>query len=85
MKLKVIDFLSEEALKAVLAQPDTETRNGIRDLFFMILMYDTATRDSELLGLKVKDFSADSQTPCVYLTTNCDMPKYIEEHSCNEL
>lgn len=68
MKLKIIDFMSEEALKVVLAQPNTETRNGIRDLFFMILMYDTAARDRELLDLKVKDFSADSKTPCVYLT-----------------
>jgi len=68
MKLKVIDFMSEEALKAVLAQPDVETRNGVRDLFFMILMYDTAARNSELLDLKMKDFSANSKTPCVYLT-----------------
>jgi integrase/recombinase XerD len=68
MKLQVIDFMSEEALKAVLAQPDAETRNGVRDLFFMILMYDTAARDSELLDLKVKDISANSKTPCVYLT-----------------
>ncbi|MDA8441229.1 MAG: tyrosine-type recombinase/integrase, partial [Peptococcaceae bacterium] len=68
MKFKVVDFMSEEALKAVLAQPDIETRNGVRDLFFMVLMYDTAARDSELLDLKVNEFSSDSKTPCVYLT-----------------
>lgn len=68
VKLKVIDFMSEEALITVLAQPDIETKNGVRDLFFMILMYDTAARDRELLDLKVKDFLADSKTPCVYLT-----------------
>jgi integrase/recombinase XerD len=67
MKLKIADFMSEEALKAVLTQPNTETRNGIRDLFFMILMYDTAARDRELLNLKVNDFSTLSKTPCVYL------------------
>lgn len=65
---KTIDFMSEEALKAVLAQPDTNTKTGIRNLFFMILMYDTGARDRELLDLKVKDFRADSKSPCVHLT-----------------
>jgi integrase/recombinase XerD len=65
---KTVDFMTEDALKAVLAQPDTGTRAGIRDLFFMILMYDTAARNREILDLKVKDFDADSKTPCVHLT-----------------
>ena len=68
MKSKVIEFMSEEALKAVLAQPNTNTKKGIRDLFFMVLMYDTAARNREILDIKVKDFSVDSKTPCAYLT-----------------
>jgi len=67
MSLKTVDFMTEEALKAVLAQPDTKTKKGIRDLFFMILMYDTGARNREILDLTVKDFNADSKTPCVYL------------------
>jgi site-specific recombinase XerD len=65
---KTVDFMTEEALKTVLAQPDTSTKAGIRDLFFMILMYDTGARDREILDLRVKDFDADSKTPCVHLT-----------------
>jgi len=65
---KTIDFLSESALKAVLEQPNTESKTGIRDLFFMILMYDTGARDMEILDLKIRDFQDDSKTPCVYLT-----------------
>ena len=65
---QTVDFMTEEALKAVLAQPDTSTKAGIRDLFFMILMYDTGARDREILDLRVKDFVADSKTPCVHLT-----------------
>jgi len=65
---KTVDFMTEDALKTVLAQPDTSTKAGIRDLFFMILMYDTAARDREILDLKVKDFDANSKTPCVHLT-----------------
>jgi integrase/recombinase XerD len=68
MKSKIIEFMSEKALKAVLSQPDIKTKNGIRDLFFMVLMYDTAARNTEILDIKVKDLSVDSKTPCAYLT-----------------
>ena len=34
----------------------------------MVLMYDTAARNREILDLRVKDFDADSKTPCVHLT-----------------
>ena len=65
---KAVDFMTEEALKAVLAQPDTSTKTGIRNLFFMILMYDTGARNREILDLRVTEFRADSKTPCVHLT-----------------
>ncbi|MFT8312375.1 MAG: tyrosine-type recombinase/integrase [Sporolactobacillus sp.] len=65
---KVVEFMTEQALKTVLEQPDTSTKNGIRDLFFMILMYDTGARDREVLDMKVKDFCVDSKNPYVYLT-----------------
>jgi site-specific recombinase XerD len=64
---KTVDFMTEKALKIVLAQPDTNTKAGIRDLFFMILMYDTGARNREILDLRVKDFDANSKTPCVHL------------------
>ena len=65
---KTVDFMTEAALRAVLAQPDTSIKTGIRNLFFMILMYDTGARNREILDLKVKDFRVDSKTPCLYLT-----------------
>lgn len=68
MKSRVMEFMSEDALKTVLAQPDTKSKKGIRDLFFMVLMYDTAARNRELLDIKVKDFVTDAKTPCVYLS-----------------
>lgn len=67
-KSKVMEFMSERALQAVLVQPDTGTKKGIRNLFFMILMYDTAARNQEMLDLKVKDVVTDAKTPCIYLT-----------------
>jgi site-specific recombinase XerD len=66
-KSLTMEFMTESALKTVLEQPDTTDKRGIRDLFFMILMYDSAARNSELLNLKIGDFVYDSSTPCVYL------------------
>lgn len=64
----MVDFMTEEALKSVLAQPDPNTKIGMRNLFFLILLYDTGARNQEILDLKVNEFDARSKTPCVYLT-----------------
>ena len=66
-KSLTVEFMTEPALKAVLAQPDVTAKNGLRDLFFMIMLYDSAARNSELLNLRVGDFVHNSTTPCVYL------------------
>jgi integrase/recombinase XerD len=49
-------YLSIEDTRLVLKQPDTSKKNGMRDKFFMALLYDSGCRDQELLDLKVKDF-----------------------------
>ena len=64
-KSHTMEFMSTEAIKILLQQPDVSTKMGIRDLFFMVLMYDTATRDCEMLGMKLCDFNAKDKT--VYL------------------
>ena len=65
--VKVVDFLTEPALEALLRQPDLSKKTGLRNQFFMILMYDTAARCSELLNLKIRDFRLDVKHPFVYL------------------
>jgi len=50
-----VEYMSEEAVQTILKQPDTSTRQGIRDQFFMVLLYDTAARVQEMLDLKVCD------------------------------
>lgn len=67
-KAQKVKFFEEDALKAILAQPDTGTRKGIRDLFFMILMYDTAGRNQEILSLKVSDIQVSAKDSHVVLT-----------------
>lgn len=67
-KGKTVEYLSERALKTLLDTPDTSTKIGLRNRFFMILMYDTAARCQELLDLKIKDIVLKTDKPYVYLT-----------------
>jgi len=54
-KFAGVEYMSEDAVQAVLKQPNTQTRLGVRDQFFMILLYDTGARIQEMLDLKVCD------------------------------
>lgn len=64
----VVDFLSEEQLKILLAQPDINTKLGLRDSFLISLMYDAGARLSEVLNLKARNFELEQGKPFVYLT-----------------
>ncbi len=46
-----VKYMTTDAVTALLAAPDPGTRLGLRDQFFMILMYDLAARDAEMLAL----------------------------------
>jgi len=74
---KEVSFLSEQALKALLAQPDARKRTGHRNQFFMILMYDTAARCGELLNLRLRDLRLDSASPVVYLHGKGDKTRIV--------
>lgn len=63
-----IEFFSEKALEAILAIPDTSTIKGIRDLVFMILLYDSAARIQEILDLKLQDLHIKDNERYVLLT-----------------
>jgi site-specific recombinase XerD len=47
--------MSMDAISAIAAQTDTETSKGIRDRFFMMLMYDTGARLQEMIDIKLCD------------------------------
>lgn len=57
-----VRYLTTTATTALLAAPDLTTRTGLRDQFFMILMYDLAARDGEMLALSVGDIDAKRLT-----------------------
>jgi integrase/recombinase XerD len=53
-----VKYMSTDAVAALLAAPDPGTRTGLRDQFFMILMYDLAARDGEMLAMNLADLDA---------------------------
>ncbi len=51
-----LQYLTIDEMKTVLEQPDTKKNTGIRDRFFLALLYDSGCRDQEILDLCIKDF-----------------------------
>lgn len=74
-KSHVMEFISQEGIRELLSTPDTTQKNGMRDQFFMSLMYDIAARDGEMLGLKLEDFNPENYT--VYLLGKCSKPRLV--------
>ena len=61
-----VDYMTEEAVTAILNEPDTGTKIGIRDLFFMIILYDTGGRIQEIIDIKINEIK-HGKTPSVLL------------------
>jgi site-specific recombinase XerD len=72
---RVMEFMSQEEMGAVLRQPDTSTKMGIRDVFFMALMYDAAARDCEMLSMRLCDIDPEKRT--VYLFGKGSKPRLV--------
>jgi len=52
---KIVEHLSPNAMQTVMTQPNANSLKGIRNLFYMTLLYDTAARNSELLNIHLGD------------------------------
>jgi site-specific recombinase XerD len=59
-KKTTVNYLTPEALKLLLEQPDKHTAKGRRDLTLMSVLYDTGARVQELIDIKVCDVILDS-------------------------
>jgi site-specific recombinase XerD len=64
---KVINYLTLDAVKAILKAPDTTCLMGRRDLVLLSLMYDTGARVQEIADLTVADVRLENP-PTVKLT-----------------
>jgi len=67
-KVHDLKYFSEEALELILQQPDTSNKKEMRNLFFMILLYDTGARKQEILDLRLNNVHITSKEPYVVLT-----------------
>ncbi|GHU90707.1 integrase [Clostridia bacterium] len=74
---KLVDYLSEKALQVLLAQPDATSHIGLRNLVFMVLMYDTGARCSEMLALKLWDLRFTDETKEIYLMGKGRKPRLV--------
>lgn len=55
-----VEYMSELAVETILKMPDTRTRIGLRDQFFMILLYDTGARIQEIIDAKICEVKISS-------------------------
>ena len=62
----MVDYMSMRAITAIIEQPDINTPKGLRDRFFIMLLYDTGARVQEVLNLKLGDLQL-GQLPKVTL------------------
>lgn len=65
---KKVTGLSREAVKAILAEPDTHKKTGIRDVTLMVLLYGTAARIDELLSIRIKEIYLETAKSYVIIT-----------------
>ena len=50
-----VNYMSMAAITAILEQPDANTPKGLRDRFFIMLLYDTGARVQEILNIRLSD------------------------------
>lgn len=56
LRKQEVPFIPIEHMQLILKQPDLSKKTGVRDRFFIALLYDSGCRDQEILDLRVKDF-----------------------------
>lgn len=80
------ETLSEECLKALFTAPPN-TKRGIRDATIMIILYDSAIRLSELIGLKVSDVNLQKSIPYLLIRGKGDRERIvcISDNAANHL
>ena len=52
-------YLSPNSLKLLLSMPDVSTKQGLRHLVLLTVLYDTAARVSELVDIRIRDVRLD--------------------------
>lgn len=61
-----VEYLSEEAVRVLLQEPDAAKRLGLRDRMMLVFFYDTGARIQEVLNVRLCDLTLNA-TPKVVL------------------
>lgn len=64
---KKVNGLTKDAVTAIMAEPDLQTKTGRRDLTLLMLLYGTAARIGEILSLRVGNLHLNAPKPYVNL------------------
>ena len=64
---KIVDYLEENEMQAVLDAVDIDSRTGIRDQALLLLLYNTGARVSEIVNLTLDDLRLDGASPQIQL------------------
>lgn len=71
-----LSYLSTEALKAILKQPNRNTSSGRRDLVLLTVLYDTGARVQEIIDMVVKDIRLENP-PIISLTGKGNKTRHV--------
>jgi len=71
-----LSYLSAEALKAILRQPDRNISSGRRDLVLLTVLYDTGARVQEIIDMVVKDIRLENP-PIISLTGKGNKTRHV--------
>ena len=72
-----LEYLAQEQLEKVFSVPDTTTRNGRRNQYFMIHAYETGGRVTELISLTLGDIIRNGTGVQIRLHGKGDKTRYI--------
>ena len=71
-----LEYLTQEQLETVFAAPDTGTRNGRRNQYFMIHAYETGGRIEELVSMTLGDIIRNGTSVQIRLHGKGDKTRY---------
>ena len=71
-----VEYLSQKQLKTVFAAPDTASRNGRRNQYFMIHAYETGGRVEELVSMTLGDIIRSGKNVRIRLHGKGDKTRY---------
>ena len=71
-----LEYLTQEQLEAVFSAPDTTTRNGRRNQYFMIHAYETGGRIEELVSMTLSDIIRNGKSVQIRLHGKGNKTRY---------